>query len=203
MAAAVVSTALLHAALPAGLRIEPGWQVLLFVLVVLGVLIAGDPGRIDRRKPWLDVTTGVLIGFITLVNCWAAVQLVVGILDNASFTQPDELLLSGGIVWSTNVIAFALWYWTLDQGGPAQRVHGSGTSPAFIFPEMSQPEHVGEHWYPKFVDYLAFSFATATAFSPTDVSAIRPWAKLLMVLEAAVSLTVGALVIARAVNVLT
>lgn len=143
-----------------------------------------------------------LVGLITLVNCWSAVQLVVGILDNASFTKPDELLLSGGVVWFTNVIAFALWYWTLDQGGPAQRVHRTGTSPAFIFPEMSQPQHAGEHWYPKFVDYFAFSFATATAFSPTDVSAIRPWAKLLMVLEAAVSLTVAGLVIARAVNVL-
>ncbi|MDQ1250624.1 MAG: hypothetical protein QG597_5003 [Actinomycetota bacterium] len=143
-----------------------------------------------------------VVGLITLVNCWSAVQLVVGILDNASFTKPDELLLSGGVVWFTNVIAFALWYWTLDQGGPAQRVHRTGTSPAFIFPEMSQPQHAGEHWYPKFVDYFAFSFATATAFSPTDVSAIRPWAKLLMVLEAAVSLTVAGLVIARAVNVL-
>jgi hypothetical protein len=67
---------------------------------------------------------------------------------------------------------------------------------------MSHGQYAGEFWYPKFVDYFAFSFATATAFSPTDVSAIRPWAKLLMVLEAAVSLTVAGFVIARAVNVL-
>jgi hypothetical protein len=55
---------------------------------------------------------------------------------------------------------------------------------------------------PTFADYLSLAFWTATAFSPTDVSAIKRWAKLLMVLEAAVSLGIGALVIARAINIL-
>ena len=39
------------------------------------------------------------------------------------------------------------------------------------------------------------------AFSPTDVSAIRPWAKLMMMAEEALSLVVGVLVIARSVNI--
>jgi len=43
---------------------------------------------------------------------------------------------------------------------------------------------------------------TATAFSPTDVSAIKHSAKLLMMTEAAVSLGIGALVIARAIKIL-
>ena len=43
---------------------------------------------------------------------------------------------------------------------------------------------------------------TATAFSPTDVSAIKRWAKLLMMMEAVVSLGIGALVVARAINIL-
>jgi hypothetical protein len=40
------------------------------------------------------------------------------------------------------------------------------------------------------------------AFSPTDVSAIRPWAKLMMMAEETISLVVGILVVARAVNIL-
>ena len=48
----------------------------------------------------------------------------------------------------------------------------------------------------------ALSFWTATAFSPTDVPAIKRWAKLLMMTEAAVSLVTGMLVIAVSVNVL-
>ena len=38
--------------------------------------------------------------------------------------------------------------------------------------------------------------------SPTDISAVRPWAKLLMITEAAVSLGIAGLVIARAINIL-
>jgi hypothetical protein len=85
----------------------------------------------------------------------------------------EELLAAGGAIWLTNVIAFALWYWDLDRGGAPARAHGRG-EPAFIFPEMTNLEHVPADWYPRFVDYLHLSFNTATAFSPTDVSAIRP-----------------------------
>ena len=52
------------------------------------------------------------------------------------------------------------------------------------------------------MDYLHLSFNTAMAFSPTDVSAIKPWAKLMMMVEEALSVVVGILVIARAVNIL-
>ena len=53
-----------------------------------------------------------------------------------------------------------------------------------------------------FADYLSLAFWTATAFGPTDVSAIKRWAKLLMMIEAMVSLGIGALVVARAINIL-
>ena len=87
-------------------------------------------------------------------------------------------------------------------GGAAARAHGTDASPAFIFPEMANPELVRDGWYPSFVDYLHLSFSTSMAFSPTDVSAIRPWAKLMMMAEESISLVVGILVVARAVNIL-
>jgi hypothetical protein len=67
---------------------------------------------------------------------------------------------------------------------------------------MTHAQYVGAGWYPKFVDYLHLSFTTATAFSPTDVSAIRSWAKLMMMAEEAISLVVALLVVSRAVNIL-
>ncbi len=202
MALAVVATAILHAFLPPELKVQPGFLFPVVVVGLLVVLILGDPGRIDRRKPWLSATTATLIGVITVVNGWSAVQLIIGILDDASLTQPDELLYSGGVVWFTNAVAFALWFWDLDRGGAAARAHQTTASPALLFPEMMHPEYVAENWYPKFVDYLSFSFATATAFSPTDVSALRTWAKLLMICESLLSLAIGGLVIARAINIL-
>jgi hypothetical protein len=74
--------------------------------------------------------------------------------------------------------------------------------PAFLFPEMLNPEHVCKGWRPTFVDYLHLSVNTALAFSPTDVSAVKPWAKLMMMAEQMISVVVGILVVARAVNIL-
>jgi hypothetical protein len=204
MAAAVLLAGALRLFLPSQLRLDDARPLLFVVLAVLIVaLIIGDPGRIDRQVTWLRVLTGVLIGVITFVNGGSSVRLVYAIITTEAFTNNAKVLLASGLViWVTNVIAFGLWYWDLDRGGAAARALGSGVSPAFVFPEMSNPELVRVGWYPSFVDYLHLSFSTSMAFSPTDVSAIKPWAKLMMMAEEAISMVVGILVIARAVNIL-
>jgi hypothetical protein len=204
MAAAVLLAGVLRLFLPTQLRIDDARPVALVVLAVLMVaLIAGDPGRIDRQATWLRVLTGVLIGLITFVNAGSSIRLVYAIIKTEPFTNdPNILLVSGGVIWLTNIIAFGLWYWDLDRGGAAARALGTGTLPGFVFPEMSNPEFVRDGWYPSFVDYLHLSYSTSMAFSPTDVSAIKPWAKLMMMAEETISVVVGILVVARAVNIL-
>jgi len=204
VALAIIVAAGLHVALPAAYRVQPVWLIPAILLGLLAVLIAGDPGRIDRQKPWLRVVTGTVIAVLTLANLFAAARLVEKILTNNKLfaAHPGGLLAAGGVVWATNVIAFGLWYWDLDRGGAAARAHHPDRNPAFVFPEMQHSAYVPSDWVPRFVDYLSLAFWTATAISPTDISAIRPWAKLLMMLEAGCSIVVAALVIARAINVL-
>jgi hypothetical protein len=204
VALAIIVVAFLHVILPARYRVQPVWVVPAVLLALLAVLIVGDPGRIDRQKTWLRIVTGLVIAFITLANLFAAVRLVVDILTNDRLYRdnPGALLAVGGVIWVTNVVAFSLWYWDLDRGGAAARAHHPDRNPAFVFPEMQHAEYVAAGWVPRFVDYLSLGFWTAMAFSPTDISAIRPWAKLLMMLEAAGSLALAALVIARAINIL-
>lgn len=189
--------------MPERFLLAPHWAYPVFLVVFLVVLIAGDPGRIDRDRPWLRLTTGLMIGLITLVNAVSAARLVADILANRSFGSAEELFATGAIVWLINVITFALWYWDLDGGGAAARATGPPhANPAFVFPEMTLTEFAPADWFPQFADYLALSFNTATAFGPTDVSAIKRWAKLMMIGEALISLTLATLVIARAVNIL-
>src|ERR1700728_2367701 len=204
VALAIIAAAGLHVALPASYRIQPAWVVPAVLLGLLAVLLVGDPGRIDRQKPWLRIVTGAVIAFLTLANLLAAGRLVAEILTNNKLfaAHPGGLLAAGGVVWATNVIVFGLWYWDLDRGGAASRAHYPGRNPAFVFPEMQHPAYAPANWVPRFVDYLSLAFWTATAISPTDISAIRPWAKLLMMLEAGCSIVLAALVIARAINVL-
>ena len=200
MAAAVLGVGVLQEIVPDDFRVLPRLVYPIILLSFLGVLILGDPGRIDRQRRWLRVTTLLMFGLITLATATAAVRLVDGIFTDARFTAADELLTIGGCIWLINVIAFALWYWDLDAGGAAARAAGSHPiGPAFVFPEMTLPQYVPASWYPTFPDYLVLSFNTALAFSPTDVSAVRVWAKLMMVFESMVSLALAALVIARAI----
>ena len=191
-------------ALPTRYRVQPAWVVPVVLVALLVVLIVGDPGRIDRQKAWLRVVTGVVIGVIAVANLLAAVRLVVDILTgNKLFAHNAAgLLATGGMIWATNVIAFGLVYWHLDRGGAAARAHHPDRNPAYVFPEMQHTEYVAAGWVPRFVDYLSLAFWTATAISPADISAIRPWAKLLMMLEAAGSVTLAVIVVGFAVNIL-
>ena len=204
MALAVLAAGGLRAALPSQLRNgDARWVFIVILVALLTILVIGDPGRIDRDSTWLRVMTGTLIGLISAVNAVAAVRLVTGIIDGVAFSNNANILLaSGGAIWLSNIITFGLWYWDLDRGGAAARARGSGRPPAFVFPEMTYAEYVGPGWYPKFLDYLYLSFTNAVAFSPTDVSAINPWAKLMMMAEEAISLLVAILVVSRAVNIL-
>jgi uncharacterized membrane protein len=170
----------------------------------LGIgLIVANPVRIERRGPVVRAASIVLILLISIANAASAVLLVRAILDNEAGSHAIPLLASGASIWVTNIIAFALWYWELDRGGPVNRAHGVSQLPDLMFPQMAAPDLAPSDWEPWFVDYLYLAFTNATAFSPTDVMPLSRWAKLTMLVQSAVSLAIGALVIARAVNILS
>ncbi len=64
------------------------------------------------------------------------------------------------------------------------------------------PELAVPGWHPTIIDYLYLALTNATAFSPTDVMPMQRWAKMLMALQAIISLVLLSLVIANAVNIL-
>jgi len=170
--------------------------------LLIGLSIA-NPVRIERGGNMVRAGSIGLIVLITAANAVSAVLLVRAIIGGLPGTaHAGPLLASGAAIWATNVIAFALWYWEFDRGGPVLRAAGTKKFPDLMYPQMASPELAAPDWKPYFVDYLYMSFTNATAFSPTDVMPMARWAKLTMGVQSAVSLAVGALVIARAVNIL-
>jgi len=107
---AILVTAVLHVVLPAQYRVNPRWVVPVVLVGLLAVLIIGDPGRIDRQKPWLRIVTGIVIAFITVANLLAAARLFRDILTNNKVfaNNATALLATGGVIWAANVIAFGL-----------------------------------------------------------------------------------------------
>jgi uncharacterized membrane protein len=210
VSAAVIVAIVLQGLLPAKLALRPaGLHYVLFALegALLIALFAANPIRIERMSRPIRSASIALIFLITASNTVSAISLVNDIVTNHLPTSSAQhaaidLFLSGAAIWGTNVIAFALWYWEFDRGGPVARLEGTHHYPDLLFTQMSEPELTPSGWGPQFVDYLYFSFTNATAFSPTDVLPFTRWAKLTMLVQSAVSLVLGILVIARAVNIL-
>ena len=141
-----------------------------------------------------------LLGVISLTNALLLIALI-GSLVQGDEKSGAQLLLKAVTVWGTNVIAFGLWYWGFDRGGPVRRLQPDLPPPDFQFPQLENPQLAQPGWRPHLVDYLYVSFTNSIAFSPTDAMPLTRWAKLLMLAESAISSMTVLLVAARAVNI--
>src|ERR1700727_2485371 len=193
----------LRFALPDALAWGPEWLILVVVVLLLIPTVMAHM----RGNHKLNQVLGYLItSIVTLDMCWSLGLLIAALPSHKE--PPQTLLISAAALWVTNILVFASWYWRLDAGGPrAREIRGVHTDGAFLFPQMtldqqSKREMGEDTWNPGFVDYLFLAFNTSTAFSPTDVPVLSPWAKLLMMVQSLISLTTVALLAARAVNIL-
>jgi hypothetical protein len=200
---------LLQVGLSHRLTVGPRWLLPALEGVLLIGLAATTPrGRVHEDHP---VRRRLAIGLIAVVNAANAISLylLAHELLNKHISNGRELILSGIAIWLTNVLIFALWYWQLDRGGPANRArhldpHTPEGRPDFVFSQMDTGRpYTPDDWMPEFLDYLALGVTTATAFSPTDTMPISRQAKALMSTQALISLVTLGLIISRAVGILS
>ena len=200
---AVLTVGGLYAALPPTLLSGPRW---LIPATVVALLVPTAALHYVGNHSIHQTLGFILNGFVTLALVWSLV-LLVRVLPTHNIT-PQQMLVSAASLWVSNILIFASWYWRLDGGGPHVREQTPGHADgAFLFPQMTMhPEArfaAGEQeWEPNFVDYLFLAFNTSTAFSPTDVPVLSRWAKILMMIQALISLLVIALLAAKAINIL-
>jgi hypothetical protein len=199
---AIVAVIVLQRAIPERYTVVPRWPLIVLELLLLLVLLIINPLTLSRRTTAGKWASRLLIAAITVDNTASAAVLDLRILTGEVSNDPAVLLGSGGAVFITNVLAFGIWYWELDRGGPFARREAERPYPDFLFPQMTDPANTAPGWRPTFVDYLYVSFTNVVAFSPTDTMPMARWAKLMMTVQALVSLSTVALVLARAVNVL-
>lgn len=205
-ALALFAAAAMPFMLPRALTLASAWVLVPSNVVLLaGAILAHRHKRIRLT----DFFSYANLGLLTLSLLFSLLMLVRGLPRHEEVAP--RLLESAAVLWGTNVIVFAAWYWRLDAGGPhardGRKAHMEG---AFLFPQMTvdAPGRKGvslaeaEGWRPGFIDYLALSFYTATAFSPTDVLVLTRWGKLMMMVQALISFGTVILLTARAVNIL-
>jgi uncharacterized membrane protein len=201
-AAAIGVGIALQFAIPTEFAIHPRWLMPTLIAILLVIMLITSPKELGRRNSQIRALSMVLIAVLSTANIYSGGHLIYTLIHGSNDLKAPELLITGGSIWITNVIVFALWYWEFDRGGPGARAQAIKPYPDFLFAQMEDTELTPPDWEPEFPDYLYLSFTNAAAFSPTDVLPMSRWAKMTMMLQSAVSLALVALVIARAVNIL-
>lgn len=196
-AVALLAVGVVYAGVSQELTLGPRLLVpVLTLLLVVALMSAHARGRhlLARR---------VALAVAALVSVAVAGSAVLLILVSLGRGTPAPALLGdASLIWAMNVVAFAVWYWEIDGGGPANRRRDRHASEDFLFPQIARDGDLARDWSPGFVDYLFLAFNTSTAFSPTDTAILSRRAKVLTMAQSLVSLAVVAVLIGRAVNTL-
>ena len=193
----------LQLTLPERLTLRPVWLLpALEGLLVIGLMLA-SPRQLEYEHPRRKRVAVALIAFVSAANIYSLTELSKHLLHHEiAANSGRELIISGMLIWLTNFLLFALWYWEIDRGGPGVRAAGKDEPPDFLFPQMSDDRIEPLEWRPHFIDYLYVSLTNATAFSPTDTMPLTPMAKVIMGIQSVVSLVTIVLIVSRAVNIL-
>jgi uncharacterized membrane protein len=187
----------IYLALPGHLTFGPGWLPLALEILLFIPLIFSWVTRRPLKQRTIRILTLSLLGVVTAGVAISIVLLVITLPTNR---HANTLLSSAALLWCSNILAFALWYWEIDCGGPHQRFHSTHQAVDLMFPQQVDGNKTG--WAPQFVDYLFVAFTGATALSPTDTFPLTRKAKALMMIEAMLSIIIIILLAARAVNIL-
>lgn len=182
--------------------IGPNWLFPALEGALLVSLVIVSPHPNVRNSPLRRHVAIGMIGLVSAVNIASLVMLCHQLLHGGK-ENGHQLILSGIVLWCTNVLLFGLWYWQVDRGGPVARSCDAEDLPDFLFVQMTSPDYAPKDWHPRLVDYLYLSFTNATAFSPTDTMPLTPTAKWMMSAQSLAALVTVGLVVARAVNILS
>jgi uncharacterized membrane protein len=204
VAVAIILALGVYAFLPAPASWLPSWAFPVAALAAYIPLVVLNPRRLGRETSWSrGLGVGIAIA-LALVNQVYIVQ-ILDLLLNGRGVGVQVVYIAAG-VWVSNVVAFAVVFWEIDRGGPfARRFEGvRDEAPLdFRFPQQDGSPGADPRWQPEFFDYLYFSLSSMMAFSPTDVMPMTRRAKALMAYESLTGFVLLALVIARAVNIIS
>jgi hypothetical protein len=178
----------------------PWWSWLVPALAALVLMIDLWSGT---RGPTLVTSRAVAFGLLAVLvlgNLVALVSLIAGLVSTSvAELGGGELLLTGLVIWTTNVVAFGLLFWEVADEGPVARHREHEPRRDFQFPQDADEQ---SRWRPHVWDYMYVSLTNSIAFSPTDTLPLTFRAKALMALGSLMSAATVLLVAARAVNVL-
>jgi len=172
-----------------------GWIFLRVALFVICIVL----WLLNRRR---ELFRAIILtnGFLTLglfVNMLALSDTLLRFSSKAIYS----LLIDVFLMAVSNILIFSIWYWIIDPPGinETQRVDEPWD---FLFPQRGASLPHYESWAPRYTDYLYLAFTTSFAFSPTDTLPLTRRAKMLMLLQSAISIITLTGIAGSAINIL-
>ncbi len=160
--------------------IDLGVTVFIGIVFVASIFatIAGERGL--RRRVMMSAALLMALGIALSLT-----KIVHMVIYEPSKVDGIKLIETSVLIWVSTVVVFAIIYHLLGDRD-------------FAFPRADDQRAARLH----FMDYIFLAFTTGTAFSPTDTSPLTTRARMLMMVQAMISLIVVAIAAARAINVL-
>lgn len=168
------------------------------VLVTILGLSARHPEAL-KRSVYRSLSF-LMLGLISAENISSVIIVLRLLVTESSLINGYNLLASAIAIFLTNIIVFALWYWEIDSPGLSGK-KWSRHDKDFQFTQQDNPQEF-RSWQPSFPDYLYLSVTNAINFAAADARPLTHTAKLLMGIQALVSVSTLALIIARSVSIL-
>jgi hypothetical protein len=115
--------------------IGPTWLVPSVEGALLATLVVIAPVRATKHSRGTRRFALAVIGLVSLASI-VSLGLLVHFLIRGGHAGGHRLILSGTVLWATNVLLFAVWYWEMDRGGPVARFLDPHPLRDFQFPQM-------------------------------------------------------------------
>ena len=156
---------------------------------------------------WLFKRKRALMRVIVIANTLFTVTLLantgflMALLGGLSSRAVGALITDVVLMAVSNILIFSIWYWIIDPPGVIEEEPDSRPW-AFLFPQRGSALPNYESWTPRYADYLFVAFTTSFAFSPTDAAPLNRTAKMLMLIQSAISVVTLTGIAGSAINIL-
>jgi len=178
-------------------RVASGLEFIVPIAILVTMLILW----FTESDQWVHTLAIVYLAWVT-IRLTTKVALVSYIIASRPQSGVGVLLKDTIVLWVANVLLFGAWYWIIDAGGPRVRREGPAQRFDFAFPQRVASLPGWQSWQPGFWDYVFLGFCGSTQFGLADTLVLSLRAKLLLMLQAALSVTIIVFIASIAISVL-
>jgi hypothetical protein len=175
--------------------IAGGWLGLRLILITVVLLL-----WLLTRKRHLFRAIIITNALLTL-GLFANMSALLDALTRLTAQAAESLVVDVILMAITNILIFSIWYWIIDPPGIDETLRDDAPWD-FLFPQRGASLPHYESWVPRYTDYLYLAFTTSFAFSPTDTLPLTRRAKMLMLLQSAMSIITLTAIASSAVSLL-